>query len=63
STVRQREITIAAEMPDLYVVKDGLKENEQILFEGLRKVRDGEKIKYVYMNIARVMSYLKVYSE
>lgn len=63
SIVRQREITIAAELPDLYVVKDGLNENEKILFEGLRKVRDNEKIKYAYINISRVMSYLKVYSE
>lgn len=63
SIVRQREITIAAEMPDLYVIKEGLNEHEKILFEGLRKVRDNEKIKYAYMNVARVMSYLKVYAE
>ena len=63
SIVRQREITIAAEMPDLYVIKEGLNENEKILFEGLRKVRDNEKITYAYMNVSRVMSYLKVYAE
>ena len=63
SIVQQREIAIATEMPDLYVVKGGLKESEKILFEGLRKVRNGDKIRYVYMNNARVMSHLNVYSE
>ncbi len=63
SIVRQREISIAAEMPDLYILKSGLGPNEKILLEGLRKVHDREKITYVYFNVARVMSYLKLHAE
>ncbi|MBX9850521.1 MAG: efflux RND transporter periplasmic adaptor subunit, partial [Cytophagaceae bacterium] len=59
----QKEITIEAEMPDLYIVKDGLAQNELILFEGLRKVRDKQKISYVYMNVGRVIGNLKVDAE
>lgn len=61
--VKSREITIAAEMPDLYVVKSGLKGNEKILLEGLRKVRDNDKIRYNYQDPKTVIQHLQVYSE
>lgn len=61
--VRQREITIAAEMPDLYVVKDGITENDKILLEGLRKVRDNDKISYIYHDPKKVIPNLQVYAE
>lgn len=63
SVVHSREVTIASEMPDLYVIKSGLSENERILFEGIRKVKDGEKIDYVYENPKTVLPKLKVYVE
>ena len=31
-------------MPHLYAVTDGLKENDKILVEGLRKVKNNDKI-------------------
>jgi membrane fusion protein (multidrug efflux system) len=61
--VRQREITIAAEMPDLYIVKDGLKGNEKILLEGIRKVSDNDKITYEYEDPKTVIPKLKIYVE
>lgn len=61
--VHSREITIASEMPDLYVVKDGLKENERIMLEGIRKVKDGDKIDYEYEDPKTVLPKLKVYVE
>ena len=63
SRVHSREITIASEMPDLYVVKSGLKKNERILLEGIRKVQDGDKITFKYSNPTYVLKHLKVYSE
>lgn len=63
SVVRQREITIAAEMPDLYVVKDGLGASDRILLEGLRKVRDKDKIQFTYQAPTEVMAHLRVYAE
>lgn len=63
SVVKQREITIAAELPDLYIVKDGLNENDKILFEGIRKVKDNDKISYAMKDAKEVMSHLNVYAE
>jgi len=61
--VHQREISIASEIPDLYVVKSGLKASEKILLEGIRKVKDGDKIRFSYEEPQKVVSNLKVYSE
>jgi membrane fusion protein (multidrug efflux system) len=61
--VHQREIAIAAEMPDLYVVASGLNENERILLEGIRKVSDNDKIEYEYADPVKVISNLRVYVE
>lgn len=61
--VHSRQIVIGAEMPDLYEVKSGLKEGERFLLEGLRKVRDGDKILVNYQDPKEVMEHLKVYAE
>lgn len=61
--VKQREIKIGAEMPDLYAIKEGLAENERILLEGLRKVRDNDKIAYDYQDPKTVIPHLRVYAE
>ena len=42
--VQQRHIKIAAELPHVFIVESGLTEDDQILLEGLRKVRDGQHI-------------------
>lgn len=63
NVVRSREINIASEMPDLYVIKDGLNENERIMLEGIRKVKDGDKITYDYEDPKTVIPKLKVYVE
>jgi membrane fusion protein, multidrug efflux system len=62
-TVEQREIKIGAEIPDLYSVSSGLSENEKILLEGIRKVRNGDKITYEYEDAKHVLPRLKVYVE
>lgn len=61
--VHSREIEIASEMPDLYVVKSGIKGNEKIMLEGIRKVKDGDKIEYKYEDPKTVLPKLKVYVE
>jgi len=63
-TVHQREITIAAEMPDLYVIKEGLAENDRIVLEGIRKVKENDKLEeYEYLDPKVVIPHLKVYVE
>lgn len=61
--VRQREITVGAGLEDLYAVSDGLAESDKILLEGLRKVRDNDKITYDFEEPGKVISTLKVYAE
>lgn len=63
NVVKQKEISIASEMPDIYIVKQGLAETDRIIVEGIRKVSDGEKIKYEYQDPKYVMSHLSVYVE
>ena len=47
--IRQREITISAELPDLYIVSSGITASDKFVLEGIRKVRDKEKIaEYIY---------------
>ncbi len=61
--VHTREITIASEMPDIYVVAKGLNETDRILLEGIRKVKENDKIEYKYEDPKIVLPNLKVYVE
>jgi membrane fusion protein (multidrug efflux system) len=63
NVVHSREVTIASEIPDLYVIKDGLKENERIMLEGIRKVKDNDKIDFKYEDPKTVFPKLRVYVE
>lgn len=63
NVVKSKEIDIAAELPDLFIIKSGLTENDKILLEGLRKVRDNDKIAYEYQDPKKVLTQLKVYAE
>ncbi len=63
NVVKSREITITGELPDLYVVKSGLKTSDKILLEGVQKVKDDDKIKYDYLKPADVLSHLKLHAE
>jgi membrane fusion protein (multidrug efflux system) len=58
NTVRSREITTGEEMPHLYVVTDGLKAGDKILLEGLRKVKNNDKIRYEFVDPQEVLSGL-----
>jgi membrane fusion protein (multidrug efflux system) len=61
--VHQREIEIAASVPDLYILKSGLQPTEQIVLEGIRKVRDGDKIEFEVEDPLTAIKNLKVYTE
>lgn len=63
NTLEQRLITIAAEQPHLFIVKSGLKDNERILIEGLRKVQNGQTIAVNYQPPEQVFSHLDLYAE
>ena len=63
NVVQLRAITIGAEMPDLYVITEGLAENDKILLEGLRKVQNNDKISFKYEEPKSVIAHLKLPSE
>ena len=63
NVVKSREITIAAELPHIFLVQSGLKENDKILLEGLRQVRENEKIEYTFVKPDSVISHLSLYAE
>lgn len=56
--VRSREITIGADMMDLYSVTSGINENDRILLEGLRKVKNNDKIAFTYEEPRSVITQL-----
>lgn len=61
--VKSKEITVSADMEDLYAVSSGLNENDKILLEGLRKVKDNDKIAYEFKEPRSVISTLKLPAE
>lgn len=62
-SVHAREVVIGAELEDLYIISNGLKVDEKILLEGIRKVHEDDVIKYEYEVPETVMSHLKLYAE
>jgi membrane fusion protein (multidrug efflux system) len=63
NTLKSRKIIVAAELPDLYIIEQGLNENDKILLEGLRLVRENDKIGYDFQDPKQVISHLKLHAE
>lgn len=63
NVIRSREITIAAEIPHIFAVKSGLKKEDRILLEGLRQVRENEKIHARFVQPDAVINHLSLYAE
>lgn len=61
--IHSREIVVQAEMPHIFAVSSGLEEGDVILLEGLRLVREGEKIHTQHEDPHEVLSNLDIYAE
>jgi membrane fusion protein (multidrug efflux system) len=61
--VKSREITVAAELPHIFIISKGLKENDKILLEGLRQVEENQKIEYKFVKPDSLISHLNLYAE
>ncbi|WP_316752908.1 efflux RND transporter periplasmic adaptor subunit [Pedobacter gandavensis] len=61
--IHSRNITVASEMPDLYVVGSGISETDKILLEGVQKVKEDEKIRYKFLEPKAVISHLRLKAE
>ena len=57
--ITSKEITIAQEIPHLYIVASGLKSTDKILLEGLGKVKNNEKIKYNFVSLEKELAGIK----
>lgn len=63
NVAHQKEITIGAELPHLFVVQEGLSAQDRILLEGIRMVRNGGKVSPDFVEPAKVLSNLELYAE
>ena len=63
SVVKSTRISIAQEVQHLFVIKEGLKENDRILLEGIRKVKDMDHIDFRLVPADSVMTHLNLYAE
>jgi len=61
--VHQREIVIQNEQDDIYLIEKGLDANDKIILEGIRQVRDGEKVEYEFQAPEEVLGTLKYHAE
>ncbi len=61
--VQAREVTIGADMNDLYEITSGLTVNDKILLEGLRKVKNNDKITYEIKDMHAVLPTLRLHAE
>ena len=61
--VRQRQIMIQDELDDVYLIKSGLSVTDRIIFEGLRQVRDGDKVQYDLQSPKELLKNLKYHAE
>jgi membrane fusion protein (multidrug efflux system) len=58
--IQARNITIAYELPNLYVVSSGLKPTDKFLLEGVQKVKEGQKIKVKSEDPRKVLQSLNL---
>ena len=59
-----RQITVGQEIPHLFVVIDGLSKNDRILVEGLRKVKNRQKINADFVPLEQMLAgFSKLHAE
>ena len=61
--VRSRQIVLAAELPHVFIVQSGLAESDKILLEGLRLVKENQKIDFELVAPKEVLKNLELYAE
>ena len=62
-TLRQTRIEVGTELQHLFVVESGLQKDDRVLLEGLRKVKDGEKVEVEFLAPDSVVKHLGLYAE
>ena len=63
NVAHQREIDVQNELEDLFVIKKGIGVEDKIVLEGIRQVRDGDKVEYEDRQPEQVVANLKYHAE
>jgi membrane fusion protein (multidrug efflux system) len=63
NVAHQRQIVVANELEDVYVLKEGLKTDDKIVLEGVRQVRDGDKVECETRTPEEVVAQFKHHAE
>ena len=61
--VRQREIMIKTELEDFFVIENGIATTDKIVFEGVRQVREGEKVEFEFLPPEEIQKNTKYHAE
>jgi len=61
--VHSRAITLGGDLPDLYIVANGLNVGDKILLEGVQKVKDDDKVTFKFQQPQEVMKQLRLKTE
>lgn len=63
NVAHQREIVVQNELDDIFVIKSGLDANNKFVLEGVREIKDGEKIEYEFRKPEAALANLKFHAE
>jgi membrane fusion protein, multidrug efflux system len=63
NVVHQREIVVEHELEDIFVIKSGLSITDRIVLEGVRQVRDGQKVECEFRKPEEVLADQKNHAE
>ncbi len=61
--IHEREIKVAREEPNIYIVASGITPDEMFLLERQNKLDKGDKISYKLIDPQRAIESLKLYAE
>ena len=61
--VHQREVVVQNELDDVFVIQKGLEVGDRIILEGIRQVRDGDKVEYEFLAPEKALGNLKYHAE
>jgi len=59
NVVHQHEIVVQKELEDVFVIKSGLSTADRIVIEGIRQVRDGEKVEFEFRDPQQALANQK----
>ncbi len=63
NVAHQHEIVIDKQMDDLFVIRSGVRVGEKIVLEGIRDVRNGDRVEYEERKPESVLANLKYHAE